>query len=187
MAFALPLLAAVGTGGGAAALGGSLATALSVGGAALTGVMGMQQSNYQAKVLRNNAEVEKQNAGRASDAAQMEQIRSDHEYAALLGEQMAAQSASGLDVFGRSQLKVRDQTRQVGRDAARDIYVKGSNDAQAHLAESQNLRAQASAAKAEGKRQLVSGLISAGTKAFSDPGVKKSLAGAARSTKKLFR
>ena len=149
MAFAaplLPLLASAGTfigsTGGAAAL-----TGLSAGLGALSAV---QAGNYQAAVAKNNARIATENAARVSEASQREAMRSDQDYRALLGEQLAAQGASGFDILGRSQMEARDLTRRTGRLAARDITDEGTAGARRSLQEAANFRGEGRQAKLQG-------------------------------------
>lgn len=163
MAFVVPLIAAAAAGAGTAAAGGSLITALGVASAALSGVSALQQGQYQAAVAKNNAKVAEQNAVSASEASQQEQVRSDREYAALLGEQLAAQGASGLDLLGRSQLQTRNVTRIVGREAAGDIRQRGTNAARSALQEAANFRAEGKQARTQGYIGAAGAALQAGS------------------------
>ena len=71
---------------------------IAVASAIFKGVSAFGQANYQRQVARNNEAIAIRNANAASDAAQVEQLRSDREYASTLGQQLSAQSVSGLDV-----------------------------------------------------------------------------------------
>lgn len=75
----------------------------------------IQANNYQKEVARRQAVIMNANAERAGQAAQQAQIQQDQQTAALLGEQLAAQSASGLKVGGKSQMLTRKSARQLGR------------------------------------------------------------------------
>lgn len=127
-----------------------LAIGSSILGGGLTAFSAIQQGNYRAAVAKNNALIAEQNAARLSEAAQESAKRSDIESAALLGEQWAAQGASGLDVSGRSARAGRMLTRRVGRQQARDIVTQGVSDARNQLQEAANFRGEASAAKKQG-------------------------------------
>lgn len=95
---------------------------------------------YQAKVLANNAKIAGRNAGLASDAAQIEQQRSDNEYAELQGRQLAQQGASGLDIFGRTQNLTREASSRVGREQAMDIREEGTQESRRFLQEKANFK-----------------------------------------------
>lgn len=146
MAFVAPALAA------ATSFIGSTAgmAALTLGTAAFTGYTAIQQGKYQAAVARNNAKYAEQNANLTSEASQREQMRSDQDYRSALGEMEAAQSASGLDILGRTQLRSRNTTRRSGRQAALDIRQEGTAGARRFLQDAANFKAEGRAAKAQG-------------------------------------
>lgn len=125
-------------------------TLIGAAGAGLAGVSAIQSGNYQAAVARNNARIAGENAARASEAAQREAQRSDQDYRALLGEQLAAQGASGFDILGRSQRSARQLTKRTGRDAALDITTEGEAAARRSLQEAANFRAEGRQAKLQG-------------------------------------
>lgn len=146
MAFIAPLAAAaiplLASGTGAAVM-----TAATAGIGALSSI---QVGNYQAAVGRNNARIAEENAARIAEASQGEALRSDQDYRALLGEQLAAQGASGLDVLGRSQVAARELTMRTGRRAAVDITDEGRAGARRSLQEAANFRGEARQAKLQG-------------------------------------
>lgn len=72
-------------------------------------------NNYQKQVAARQAEIMNTNAERAGQAAQQAQIQQDQQTAALLGEQLATQSASGLKIGGKSQMLTRKSARELGR------------------------------------------------------------------------
>lgn len=173
MAFAAPLLPFLGT-------------FLTAGSAALTGISAYGQSKYQANVAKNNAKIAEENAARAADATQKEQLRSDREFRVQLGEQLAIQSASGLDILGLSQMKTRANLRRVRGEAASDIRQKGATDVANLFQEAANYKSEASAAKQQGLNTLIGTAFNIGTIVAKNPTVAKSLAGGAKSTKKAL-
>jgi hypothetical protein len=163
MAFIPPLIAAAGpllaSGTGAAIMSG-----VTAGIGALSSV---QAGNYQAAVGRNNARIAEENAARIAEASQVEALRSDQDYRALLGEQLAAQGASGFDILGRSQVAARKLTVRTGRLAAKDIINEGSAGARRSLQEAANFRGEARQARLQGyvsaAGQLAQGASEVGT------------------------
>lgn len=137
MAFAAPLIPL-------------LPTLLTAGTAVVGAVSAIQGGNYQAAVARNNARIAEENAARQSEAAQREALRSDQDYRALLGEQLAAQGASGFDILGRSQRDARQLTRRVGRRAAMDITDEGAAAARRSQQEAANFRGEGRQARLQG-------------------------------------
>lgn len=163
MAFVAPIAAGLGS-VLASGTGAAITTGLSAGLGALSSI---QQGRYQAAVGRNNARIAEENAARASEAAQREGMRSDQDYRALLGEQLAAQGASGFDILGRSQVAARRLTEKTGRMAAADIRAEGTSDARRSLQEAANFRAEARQASRQGyisaAGQLLQGASDVGT------------------------
>lgn len=150
MAFAAPLLPL-------------LPSILGVAGAGLAAVNSVQQGNYQAAVARNNAAIAQQNSNLESERAQVEASRSDREYSALLGEQLAAQGASGLDILGRSQMQTRNATRRVRGEAAGDIRTEGVGTSRRLLQDAENFKSEASNARKQG----IIGAVGAGLQGVS--------------------
>lgn len=147
MAFVAPLIPVIGS-----FLGSStgIAAVLTAGSAGLAALSAVQAGNYQAAVAKNNARIATENAARASEASQREAQRSDQDYRALLGEQLAAQGASGFDILGRSQGNARMLTKRVGRRAAMDITDEGEAAARRSLQEAANYRGEGRQAKLQG-------------------------------------
>jgi len=185
MAFVAPFLAAGAAAGGSAFAGTSLATALTVGSAALTGVSAIQQGHYQAAVAANNAEIAQRNAAMESEAAQKAGARQDRETAALVGEQTAAAAASGLDVLGRTQVAVRNLSRRVGREEAGDIVGRGTAAARGLLQDAANFRAEGKQAKLQGYMTAAGAALEGGRAFAKDTGLTKSLASKYGSRKKF--
>ncbi len=176
MAFLAPLGIAALAGGGAAAAGGSLATALAVGSSLFGGVSAFQSGQYQAAVAKNNSQIATRNAALESEASQIEAMRSDQDYAAALGETLAAQGASGFDILGRSQLASRAVTERAGRSAAGDIRDVGTARARSSLQDAANFRGEGRAAKAQGTTALIGSLFEAGSSFSKGTGLTSSLA-----------
>lgn len=149
--------------------------ALAAASVAFSGFTQWESAKYQAAVASNNAKIAKANAGRASDAAQENQRRSDIEYAATIGDIRAQQSASGLDTLGRSQLAVRNRTKNVGRLAALDIRQQGEDEIRDFLAQEQSFRAQKKIAKIGARNAVIGtalklGSVAADAGAFGNAG-----------------
>lgn len=147
MAFVAPLLAVAGP---LLASGTGVSAALTAGTAGLSALSSVQAGNYQAAVAKNNARIAAENAARTSEASQKTAMRSDQDYRAALGEQLAAQGASGFDILGRSQQAARELTGRTRRLAAMDLIDEGEATARRSLQESANFRAEGKQAKLQG-------------------------------------
>lgn len=102
MAFAAPALKVLGT-------------VVSIATSFMGGNAGADAAEYQAAVARQNAEIAKQNAERIRAQGQQEQESLSLENRGFLGEQLAAQSASGLLVSSRSAVRTRAASRALAR------------------------------------------------------------------------
>jgi hypothetical protein len=118
-------------------------------------------NNYQAQVAQRNADLMNENARRAIDVAQQEQIQQDQKTRGLLGEQVAAQSASGLKLGGRSYMLTRKSARQLGRLDALNIRQDGDITAFNYRMAAQDNLDQITQLKSANKTALLSGFLDA--------------------------
>lgn len=84
-----------------------------------------QAARYQSQVAERQRQINLLNASRALDAARQEHIQTEQQNAALYGAQVAAQSASGLKIGGRSQILTRKGARELGRLDALNVVAAG--------------------------------------------------------------
>jgi hypothetical protein len=106
-----------------------IGTVVGLAGTAATVTSTLASNNYQRQVARRNAAVAEQNAQRSVQASQSAQEQQDQETRALLGQQLAVQSASGLKLGGRSQMLTRKSARMLGRMDALAIREAGDVEA----------------------------------------------------------
>jgi len=161
-----------------------LPVALAVASTAIEGISSFQQSMYQSAIAKNNARIAAQNADRASEAAQIEQMRSDREYASQEGTALAAQSASGLDVLGASQRLAHSNIARVRGEEAADIRKKGLLEVQNFQQEQANFLGESRAAKTNAWMGAAATAFNIGS-TLSKPGVGRkfnSLIGGSQST-----
>lgn len=185
MAFLAAIPAAIGSifgGGAAAAAGGgsalsTLGTIASIGGTVLSGVSAYGAAQYQASIGEMNAKIAEENADRARERAAIEAQEQDDTTLALLGQQEAAQSASGLSLGGRSQMLTRKAARELGRKDALNVRQGGEIEAYNYGVDAANQRAGAEAAKSQGIGALLGSFL----------GASKSLIGGSRSTARASR
>jgi hypothetical protein len=142
---------------------GVLATVLSVVGTVVSGVgtyMAAQSNaaiqEYQAKVADRNVKQARVNAS----AAQQEQ---DQKNRALLGQQLAQQSASGVDVGVGSPKLTRVNARQLARMDALRVHQQGEMTATNFETQAAGARMQADAYQQGGMFGLLSSFLDAGT------------------------
>jgi hypothetical protein len=129
-----------------------------------TGAMAAAESEanmfkYQQEVANMNAQIAEDNAKRARDVAQVNQQDQDNQAAAFLGEQLAIQSASGVDLGSRSSLGSRKASRAVARRDALNVIQAGELNAYNSLTDKVNFDAQAAQAGMAADNALLKGRI----------------------------
>jgi hypothetical protein len=150
------------------------------------GVSAMGQANYQAKVAERNAKIAENNANLTAQQAQVDALRQDREFAVLEGQQLAAQSASGLDVLGASQLATRATTRRARAEGATDIRRKGEADTASYFNQAAGYKGEAGAARSAGISSMIGGVFKAASAAVDNGVFGDSLVGKAKSKRNKF-
>lgn len=163
-----------------------LPAALAVGSALFSGIAAMGQANYQAKVAERNATIAGQNANLAAQTAQTEAMRQDREYAALEGQQLAAQSASGLDVLGQSQLRTRATTRRARNEGAIDVRRQGEAETASYFNQQAGYLGDAAASRSAGKSAMIGSVFKAAGAAVDGGAFGSSLIGETKSRRRKF-
>lgn len=157
-----------------------LPAALAIGGSLFSGVSALGQANYQSQVARRNAVIAGQNANLSAQQQQVQSQRQDREMAALEGQQMAAQSASGLDVLGASQLATRATTRRARNEGALDIARQGEARTASYFNQQAGYLGEANAYKSKGISEMIGSVFDAAAGGINN-GVGKSLIGKPKS------
>lgn len=138
-------------------------TALSVIGAISTANANQQAYNYQAMVADRNKQVALQNSERATQNAQIAAQQQDQTTRALLGEQIATQSASGLRIGGRSQMLTRKSARELGRLDALNIRQAGDIESYNFKVQADDSASEATFNRSAGNNAMLSGWLDAGS------------------------
>ncbi len=152
----------------------TIATGASVAGTLLSGYSAYAAGNYQNKVAVMNAKVAEQNATEARNRSQREAAQQDALTLGMLGEQEAAQSASGLSITGKSQVLTRKAAARLGRIDTLNVIEAGNREAYNYKVDATNQLAQGKLAKASGTSSLLGSFLGAGA----------SLVGGSQSTKR---
>lgn len=134
-----------------------------------SGAFGFMQGQYQAQVAKMNAKIAGANADRATTIAGINAEDNDFQTKALLGEQEAAQAASGISVAGPSQILTRRSSRMIGRRDSLNIIQAGQTEAYNYRTQEANFKAEAGADKMSGIASLVGGGLSAAGSLASSP------------------
>lgn len=148
-----------------------LLTAVSV----AVGVMGVvantsatiAANNYQAQVAERNRQAQELNAQRALARSSAEQQQQDEQTRALLGAQIAAQSASGLRLGGRSQMLTRKSARELGRLDAINVKRAGEVDAYNFRVAAEDASKQVDFLHQSNKHAVLSGFLDAASVGIS--------------------
>lgn len=155
--------------------GMTLAQGLSAAGSVVSGVLGFASANYQAQVAQMNQEIAMENAARANTRGQEAAMEQDALTRGMLGEQIAAQSASGLSLSSGSAIKTRKAARVLGRKDAENVKEAGDIEAYNYKVDAANFGAQGNSARLSGMGSLLGGFLNAGT-----------VLGGARATKRSY-
>jgi hypothetical protein len=107
-------------------------------------------ANYQSAVAEQNAKIAQQNAARATDRAAIEAQENDLLTRGMLGQQMAAMSASGVSTDSPSFLMTRKAARTRGRLDTLNIIQGGQVESYNHQLDAVNQRAAAAGARSQG-------------------------------------
>lgn len=115
------------------------------------------------EVAEKNKQIAEENAQRVLILAQEEQLDSDMETLALLGEQEAVQAGSGIRLDSKSFIQTRNAARQLGRIDALNIHEAAQIRAQAYRNEGDAYAADAAAARLAGNNAALKGFLGVGT------------------------
>lgn len=181
MAFLAAIPAAIssfvgGAGSALSSVAGVASGVLGAGTSILGGIAANNAAKAQEQIARNNAAIAEENAERASQSAQDQQIQSDNEIAAFVGQQKAQQSASGLSTNSRSSMLTRRAAQRIGRQDALNTINQGRAETRNFQQQAADFKAEGNMAKAAGRNALISGFLNAGS----------SLVGSASPTRSKF-
>jgi len=128
---------------------------LTIGLAALSGLSSIagsqaqkQQARYQAQVARNNQAIANMNASTAARAGAAREQSEAWKVRGLIGQQQAAQAASGLDINSGSPADVTQSTRALGNLGIAAVRDNASRDFYGYKAQATNFANEAALAKA---------------------------------------
>ena len=152
------------------AIAGSLAAV----GAVISGVATIAATIMQVQTMQMNADIEEENARRAIDVSAVQQQESDLAARAMLGEQLSAQAASGVNVGSTSPVLTRMAAKEAARMDALNIRQAGELEAYNSKAAAASLRAQAGVAGISGMAGALGDFLKAGSSiGNAKPVVKK--------------
>lgn len=130
----------------------------------------VQAANYQAEIAKRNSIIQEENAKRAIDRSQQEQIDQDRKTAFFLGQQVATQSASGLKLGGKSFMLTRKSSRELGRMDALNVRQAGDLEAYNFRVMSEDSAAAAQFARQQASSSLLEGAFGVGSSLIGGAG-----------------
>lgn len=140
-----------------------IAQVVSVGSAVIGTIGQMQAASYQASVAARNQEIAEENARRASNDAQLEQIDASQDAAREIGALIAEQSASGISLSsGSSLLRRRDLQEYAQRDSQR-IREQGNVNIRNFKQQAADFASEREVAKASRSNAFTGGLLNIGS------------------------
>lgn len=142
-------------------------TGLTVAGQLHAGRASAQMSTYQSQVAAMNQRIAEDNAERAIQRSQIEQEDTDVQNLALMGEQEAAQGASGLSLGGRSFMLTRRAARELARRDALNVRQAGDIEAHNFRVQGENFRTEGVMRRAEGRNALTASYLAGGASLLS--------------------
>lgn len=148
---------------------GAAAAIVGAGSSIVGGFLGNQSSQYQSQVAKMNEKIAKQNADNALVTSQIDQQESDMQTSSLLGEQEAAQSASGLSLTGKSAIHTRASARLLGRRDALNIIHAGRIESRNYRIQAANFKSEANASKISGRNAIIGGFLGAASSLVGAP------------------
>ena len=169
MAFAIPLIAAMGAGGGAAAAGGAIAagstlSAIATGVSIASGVLGLaqtvQSSKFEQAVLSQQAEIALENQERTVTEGALAAQRADEQASAELGSLIASQAASGLS-GGSHSLQRKSMRELAARDRGLITFQAEAQGAQ-FAQQAQDARVASRRSKTKSKYDAFGGILGIG-------------------------
>lgn len=128
-------------------------------GTATTTLAKVQGAKFQSRIAIINAKISEDNAERASFRAQVEAQDQDRLAAAVIGDEIAKQAGSGLNLRSGSFTFKRQSLRQLARLDSLRIRQEGDIEAFGFLQEARVSRAEASAFKRKAKFAIIGGVL----------------------------
>lgn len=130
-------------------------------GSIMSAVAQAQAAEYQAKIADMNAQISRDNATRAIQASQIDQQEQDSQAKALIGEQLASQSASGLELGGKTQVATRNSAKILSRKDALAVRYGGEMDKYNYLVEEANQTASGQLYRMQASSSMLAGFLGA--------------------------
>lgn len=126
-----------------------------------------QAANYQAQVAAHNAKIADQNASMAVDAGNSQAQQQEMKTRALLGNEKAAQAASGLDVNSGTAVDTRSSTALLGTESELSTHYNAAKQALGYEETGASQQTQSQLYKMQAQDAQSAGAIGAGASLLS--------------------
>lgn len=156
----------------------AIGTGVSFVGGVQTAAANKATAEYQAQVAKNNETIAKQNADYARQAGQAEVEQQGMKTRAVIGQEAAAQGASGIDLTTGSPEEVRRSTQEIGQFDDMNIVQRAEMRARGFDIEAMNQGASARLYTQQGRNASTAGMYAGfsslltGGSSFSDKWLK---------------
>ena len=141
-------------------------TAVSALGSIAGGMQAQAQGRYQAQIAKQNAALANEAAAREAERTQDEARDHYRRVAALKGQQRVAAAANGVTVDYGTAATVLDDTDLMANEDLRRIYGRGAEAQRGFDIEAANFNSQAQASRQRGDGALVGSFFEAGSTAL---------------------
>lgn len=167
MAFLLPAAAVAGAGASTASTALTTASViggvLSAGSSLLSASAQASQNRKLAQIAENNAAIAGENAATARKSGQTNAYQQDTVATRAIGEQVANQGASGVDIGSRSSIGAVKSSKVAATQDRQNILNKYENEAKNYASQQEDFYDQADAYNSAASSSIWSGVIGAGT------------------------
>jgi len=134
-------------------------TAVSAGGAVLSGIGQKQVLDYQAQVADQNSKLAENQAQDSIQNTNLEAQRRYREISQTKGAQTAAMAANGVDLNFGSAVDVQRDTAMIGAEDLTQLYKAGNEQIKGFEINAFNYRSQAAGDRARGRGALMDGIF----------------------------
>lgn len=136
---------------------------VSAAGAVMQGQAAQQQADYQSAVARNNQQIANNYATMEMQKGAADAENQDRKTRAVVGNQLAVEGASGLDVNSGSLVDIRQSSAELGKLDSLTTFNNAEKSAYGDKVKATNFAADAQLATMKGDNAMLAGYIGAGS------------------------
>lgn len=136
---------------------------VSAAGSLTSGIQGMVQANYEARVNKENARLSEEQARDSIDRGRDEARSFYRQVGQVKGQEVASMAANGIDTGFGTALTVQQDTAAGADEDASNLYHNINERTRGFDINARNYREEAAAAKARGRTAMVNSVFQAGS------------------------